>query len=655
MNVTELDAAPPSRQPGGLGEPLLPDDICPGTDLTALAAGLEPDSGRVYREAEEYARVFDQLERALHRSYPQHVLFVGERGTGLVMLATELARRIQHGEIPFLARTRVTHYDLRLSPLEEARARLALLLARLRPRSNGLACVDGWLPLLEGARGPERSRFLRAALAGWGGRFLGFCTPRECEDLLGSDAELRETFSAVFVPEPTPETALTLVTRHARELARAFQVTIDATAVRAAVWLTHNYLLSEQLPGKALRVLRDVCQDVDFEHAARGAPERRVTAPATLRTVSRWTGVPEETLQGVAARDDFERGLAEEIVGQEQAVREVAAELGLIKAGLTDRGKPASVMLFIGQTGTGKTEMAKTLARLYSSSRHLRTYTLGNFIEPHSVSGIIGVPPGYVGHEQGGRLVNELNSDPHGVVLLDEADKAHPDVLQPFLNLFDEGWIRDQRGQAARADRAIFILTANVGQRMIADMAKQGRTVEEMTARMKEALSQIRHTKSNRPVFPPELLARIKRVILFQPLDQAAMEGIVRKLVRLMRRAWRDERDKQLDIPDACLTWVAAEAHRLNHKSEGREGGRIVRKLLSDLVDGPIQRAATADPAAYRAAGRVELVLEPAREADGRPAVRVLFQDARGPISEADRPISWRDEPEALHEGGEGP
>jgi len=165
-------------------------------------------------------------------------------------------------------------------------------------------------------------------------------------------------------------------------------------------------------------------------------PRDRVTPDDVLAAVAEASGVPESTLRGIAERSDYERSLSEEIVGQQHAVREVATELGLIKAGLTDVGKPASVMLFVGQTGTGKTEMAKVLARFYSTSKRLRTYTLGNFVEPHSVAGIIGVPPGYVGHDQGGRLVNDLNSDPYCVFLLDEADKAHPDVLQPFSGLF---------------------------------------------------------------------------------------------------------------------------------------------------------------------------------------------------------------------------
>jgi ATP-dependent Clp protease ATP-binding subunit ClpA len=187
------------------------------------------------------------------------------------------------------------------------------------------------------------------------------------------------------------------------------------------------------------------------------------------------------------------------VLKSDNAVRAVATELSLIKAGMTDPDKPASVMLFVGQTGTGKTELAKALARFYSTSKRLQVYTLGNFVESHSVSGIIGVPPGYVGHHLGGRLVNELNADPYCVFLLDEAGKAHPDVLQPFLNLFDEGWVRDQRGVKAYGDKAIFILTTNVAQRMIADLARTGEPPDQIAEKVKASLSQIRHQHANRP------------------------------------------------------------------------------------------------------------------------------------------------------------
>jgi ATP-dependent Clp protease ATP-binding subunit ClpA len=268
-------------------------------------------------------------------------------------------------------------------------------------------------------------------------------------------------------------------------------------------------------------------------------------------------------------------------------------------------------MLFLGQTGTGKTELAKMLARFYSTSKRLKTYTLGNCVEPHSVATIIGVPPGYVGHDLGGRLINELNSDPYSVFLLDEADKAHPDVMQPFLNLFDEGWVCDQRGMRGYANKSIFILTSNVGQRMIAEMVRNGKSREEISARMKEALSQIRHSKSDRPVFTPEFLSRIKRIIVFNPLDGGAMLGIGRKLVAEIQSGWIMKRGKRLEVADELVRYLGEEAQRLNEGSEGKEGGRIVRKLISEWIEAKLQSEITQRTAEYRECDVVALELVP--------------------------------------------
>jgi ATP-dependent Clp protease ATP-binding subunit ClpA len=256
---------------------------------------------------------------------------------------------------------------------------------------------------------------------------------------------------------------------------------------------------------------------------------------------------------------------------------------------------------------------------------------MGNFVESHSVAGIIGVPPGYVGHHLGGRLVNELNADPYCVFLLDEADKAHPDVLQPFLNLFDEGWVRDQRGVKAHGDKAIFILTTNVAQKMIADLARSGEPAEAIAEKCKASLTQIRHQHANRPVFSPEFLARLKRVIVFQPLDQEAMEGIGRLMVRDLQELWQIKREKTLHIPDELVVYLADEAHRRNYQSGGKEGGRLMRRLLTDWVEANVQKAITERPEEYRGCQVVALEWispPPAAEGDppGRPDVQVHFR-----------------------------
>jgi ATP-dependent Clp protease ATP-binding subunit ClpC len=242
-------------------------------------------------------------------------------------------------------------------------------------------------------------------------------TPRECDALVADDPDFGEFFTRVEVEEPDADTALRLLRHFALGLAARFRVAVEDEAVRQAVTLSADYILNDQLPAKALHLLHRACEEVDYERGQLGRERDRVTADDMVRLVAEVSGVPEETLRGVAGRSDYEQGLREVIFGQDAAVREVATELGLIKAGMSDQTKPASVMLFLGQTGTGKTELAKALARFYSTSRRLKTYTLGNCVEAHSVSTIIGVPPGYVGHDQGGRLVNDLVADPYCVFL----------------------------------------------------------------------------------------------------------------------------------------------------------------------------------------------------------------------------------------------
>ncbi len=606
--------------------PPLPPGLAPSADLTRLARTSALPRELPFDGEPMYEAAFDGLARALHRR-GGHALLVGERGVAKSAVIAELARRAASGAIPFLAGRRFVSVDCRHFPPDETRPRLAALMNRVGPDPALVACVDGFAGLLRGERGASNRPVLLSALASARCRLIGLVTPREYEEAVSDDPDLSELFSRVDVGEPGPDTALKLLRHYALGLGRKFSLSVDDEAVVQAVTLSSNYVLHDQLPAKALKVLNRACEEADYERAVRPPGPGRVTGDDAVRIVSGMTGVPTETLRGIAGRSDYAEGLREMVLGQEGAVREVAAELGLIKAGMTDPGKPASVMLFLGQTGTGKTEMAKALARLYSASKRLKTYTLGNCVEPHSVSTIIGVPPGYVGNEQGGRLINELNADPYGVFLLDEVDKAHPDVLQPLLNLFDEGWVSDQRGVRGYADKSIFIMTSNVGQRMLAEMAEQGKSAEEVRDRMKEVLSQIRHAKADRPVFTPEFLARIKRIIVFAPLGREAMLGIAAKVAAEACRSWAERRHKRLVLPDELVRRVGEEAHRVNERSKGKEGGRVVRKLFSEWVEAPLQREVSSRPEEYKACAAAEAALGGAG-GEGPPEVTFRFLPA---------------------------
>jgi ATP-dependent Clp protease ATP-binding subunit ClpC len=547
-----------------------------------------------------YAKFFEKLCRCLHRSGPRHVLLLRERGVGEQAALIELARQALDSRLEFLRKKQFITMDCRHLAFEELRGVMQAIFDKLGGNEHVVLCIEGIVNLLRDRGFTDHRSIFRSLLVRARCRVIGILSPHEYEEQIAIDPELNDLFSIVTLEEPQPPVARKLVRHYASGLEVQYRLRIDEEAIDRAVSLASSYILHERLPYKAVKVLRSICDDVEYDRSQQGAERDRVTEADVVAKIAEISGIPASTLSGVGEAVDYEKSFSDFIIGQEHAVHEVATELGLIKAGLIDAGKPASVIMFIGQTGTGKTELAKVLARFHSSSKRLKTFTLGNFSEPHSVSGIIGVPPGYVGHDQGGRLVNELNADPYGVFLLDEADKAHPDVMQPFLNLFDEGWICDQRGVKAHADRAIFILTTNVGQRQIADMCKSGKSIEEITSTMKESLSKIRHTKSNRPVFTPEFLARIKRFIVFRSLDAAAMQGICRKLVADLQSQWRHKRQKELRIPDSIVAAMGQKAFELDDQSQGKEGGRIVRKLIADLVESRIQAAIAKDPTRYQ-------------------------------------------------------
>lgn len=557
--------------------------------------------GRNITAAAAYpASLVDEAVRALYRKTRRHVLVTGAKGVGKTTFVRELARVAAEGQVPFLIGKRFIWIDCHFVSRDDSRVCLESLLHSTGGQRNLVLCLDGLAALMRRPGGDDNKALLKAALARPGLQLVAVLSKWDYNDLIGSDAELLEYFTRIEIEEPQSGALVEIAGQIARNLESEFKLHIPTQTIDRALTLCAGYILNEHFPAKLAGLLRHVCEDLDFDRTQHAKHVSEVTPEKLVQAISATTGIPETTLLGEADQPDFEAALSSDVFGQDEAVATIAAELRLIRAGLVDPNKPATVLLFAGMTGVGKTELAKRLAELYSTSRRLQTYPMGNFTEPHSVSGIIGVPPGYVGHDQGGRLVNDLNSDPYSVFLLDEGEKAHPNIWIPFLNLFDEGWLIDQRGRKAYADRAIFVLTTNAGADPISQMTTSGHTQQEIEDRVRHMLSKIRHERSSQPVFTPQFLARIKKVIVFRPLDLDAMLQICQKLVIALQEAWLKRREKTVRVGDSVVQAVAAQGHYLNQKSGGKEGGRIIRKLLSELVECRIQAAAAENSGAYK-------------------------------------------------------
>lgn len=581
----------------------MPLEIAPCDNLTRRMSGIA-HAESPFDGDRQYEQFFESLARSLNRTSSRHVLIRRRVGVGDHAVLTAFAQRIAGGRYPGLSGRQLITVDCRFIPADESRERMIAIAGAVAQHPGLIVCLDGVPALLEG--GPEGNvKFMLSLLPRLACQVIGTLAPDEYESYFAGREGIDEFFSVLELSEPAVESAKRIVGHYALGLEHQYGIKIAPDAVDRAVVLTDSYVPSKRLPSKAIGVLREICEDISFDRAYAGSDQASATEADVIEKIAHISGVPASTLSGLGDGVDYAEALGMSIVGQDHVIEEVATELGLIRAGLLDPGKPASVMMFIGQTGTGKTELAKVIAKLYSASKRLKTFTLGNYSEAHSVSGIIGVPPGYVGHDHGGRLVNELNADPYSVFLLDEADKAHPDVMQPFLNLFDQGWIIDQRGNKAFADRAIFILTTNIGQRQIADMHGRGQAWSEINSKLRETLSMIRHTKSNRPVFTAEFLARIKRVIVFKPLDAEAMQGIARCVIDAITIDWLEKRQKRLVVDTEIVERIGQMASEQNQKSKGKEGGRIVRKLFADLVEAKIQQAISRSPAEYQSCSTV--------------------------------------------------
>ena len=549
-----------------------------GRDLTRLAqeGRLDPV---LCRDSE-----LERMVEILCRRQKNNPCLLGEPGVGKSALAEALAQRIASGQItPALRGKRVLSLDMASmvagtkyrGDFEE---RFKNLLEELYRDRSTILFIDE-IHIIAGAGAAEgaidAASILKPMLARGEIQLIGATTPEEYRKTIQKDSALERRFGRVMVEEPTPTAAETILAGLMPRYERYHGVAIPSTAIHAAVELSVRYLPGRYLPDKAIDLLDEAAA---ARRIAESGSEKKALTPADIaRVVSKASGVPAERV-GEAERErlaQLEQRLAAEVIGQPRAVASVAAAIRRSRTGLRENNRPIGAMLFLGPTGVGKTQLARTLAKCwFGSEKALLRFDMSEYMERHTVARLIGAPPGYVGHDEGGQLTEAVRRRPYSVVLFDEIEKAHSDIQNLLLQILEDGILTDAQGRRADFSNTIILLTSNLGARCLAGQTAPmgfGAAGAEKDRRGQQAIREARE------FFRPELMGRLDETVLFDPLGPEQLAGIADRLLC--------ELEERAAGQGYTLRHTAAAAKALAGDKVPPYGARELRRTVSRAVE----------------------------------------------------------------------
>jgi ATP-dependent Clp protease ATP-binding subunit ClpC len=549
-----LGLAPDTRQPPIAPPP--PRALNFGRDLTMLAR-----TGRLGPVFGVDSAIRD-VERVLLQSRKNNPLLVGEAGVGKTAIVEGLAMELHREDAPTpLRNARIVEVSVGelLAGTRyrgEFEERVQALINEAEANTSLVYFIDEVHMLLGAGSAGESSvdaaNLLKPALARGSVRVIGATTTAEYRRHIEKDPALQRRFQTVWVDEPTPETSLQILKALQPNLEEHHGVTIGDAALEHAVQWAVRYLPDFRLPDKAIDVVDQACTRAvlaTFSTGARGG-RASVDVADVAAAVSARCKVPIEqvTEHESAKLLRLDETLRQRVVGQDRAVRVVSDAIRAARAGFSDPRRPIGVFLFVGPTGSGKTALAKALAAaLFGDERSLIRIDMSEYAEKQSIARLIGSPPGYVGHDEGGQLTEAIRTRPYSVILFDEVEKAHPDVFNVFLQIFDEGQLTDGRGRRAGFANTVIIVTSNIASGPVATEKTIGFLAQEAGETGKGNARERAIRAAVASAFRPELVNRLTDIVMFQPLDSAAMDRILELHLERVRTRLR-ERGVELEL-----------------------------------------------------------------------------------------------------------
>ena len=521
----------------------------------------------------------ERVMQILARRNKNNPLLVGESGVGKTAIAEGIAKLIVENKVPDLVKES-TIYSLDMGALlagtkyrGDFEKRLKLVLKELEEKGNSILFIDEIHTVIgAGATSGgvmDASNLLKPALAKSGLRFVGSTTYKEFRGIFEKDRALSRRFQKIEVLEPTVDETIKILKGLKSRFENHHNIKYTENSLKAAAELSSRYINDRYLPDKAI----DVVDEAGAKQQLLPKSKRKKTISEidVEKIVASIARIPEKTVSSSdkVSLEKLEENLKRVIFGQDQAVGSLAASIKLSRAGLGLVEKPVGSFLFSGPTGVGKTELSKQLA-LIMGIEFIR-FDMSEYMERHTVSRLIGAPPGYVGYDQGGLLTESVAKHPHSVILLDEMEKAHPEVFNILLQVMDHGTLTDNNGRKADFRNVVLVMTTNAGAHDMS-RASMGFNDQDHTSDGAEIIKK---------TFSPEFRNRLDAIIPFNPLSIEVIKTVVDKfLVEL--QAQLDEKKVQLEVSEKARDWIADKGY------DKTMGARPMQRLIQENIKKPL-------------------------------------------------------------------